>query len=83
MGWAFHIGSHRLPGGISGQPGSLVPALQRMEQAGWLTSSWGESQSNRRARDYRLTKAGQRQLKTETEDWERITLAFANALQAS
>ena len=65
------------------KPGSLFPALHRMEEAGWLTSSWGESENNRRAKYYRLTKAGQRQLKTETEDWERISLAIANALQAS
>jgi DNA-binding PadR family transcriptional regulator len=54
-----------------------------MEEAGWLTSSWGESENNRRAKYYRLTRAGQRQLKTETEDWQRISLAIANALQAS
>ena len=65
------------------KPGSLFPALHRMEEAGWLTSSWGESENNRRAKYYRLTKAGQRQLKTETEDWQRISLAIANALQAS
>src|SRR5262245_7522564 len=65
------------------KPGSLFPSLHRMEQAGWLTSSWGESENNRRAKYYRLTKAGQRQLKTETEDWQRISLAIANALQAS
>ena len=65
------------------KPGSLFPALHRMEDAGWLTSSWGESENNRRAKYYRLTKAGQRQLKTETEDWQRISLAIAKALQAT
>jgi transcriptional regulator len=65
------------------KPGSLFPALHRMEEAGWLTSAWGESENNRRAKYYRLTKAGQRQLKTETEDWQRISLAIANALQAT
>src|SRR5687767_10732687 len=65
------------------KPGSLFPALHRMEEAGWLASSWGASENNRRAKYYRLTKAGQRQLKTETEDWQRISLAIANALQAS
>ena len=65
------------------KPGSLFPALHRMEEAGWLVSSWGESENNRRAKYYRLTKAGQRQLKTETESWERISLAIANALQAT
>ena len=65
------------------KPGSLFPALHRMEEAGWLTAYWGESENNRRAKYYRLTKAGQRQLKTETEDWRRISLAIANALQSS
>ena len=65
------------------KPGSLFPALHRMEEAGWLTSSWGESENNRRAKFYRLTKAGGRQLKVETEDWQRISLAIANALQTT
>jgi transcriptional regulator len=63
------------------KPGSLFPALHRMEEAGWLTASWGESQNNRRAKYYRLTRMGQRQLKTETEDWQRISLAINGALQ--
>ncbi len=65
------------------KPGSLFPALHRMEEAGWLTSSWGESENNRRAKYYRLTKAGQRQLGAEKEQWTRISLAIASALQAS
>jgi transcriptional regulator len=63
------------------KPGSLFPALHRMEEAGWLKSSWGESENNRRAKYYRLTKAGERQLKTEREDWQRISLAITSALQ--
>lgn len=65
------------------KPGSLFPALHRMEEAGWLESSWGESENNRRAKYYRLTKAGRRQLETETEDWRRISMAIANALKAT
>jgi transcriptional regulator len=65
------------------KPGSLFPALHRMEEAGWLSSSWGESENNRRAKYYRLTKAGHRQLKAETEDWQRISLAIAGALKAT
>src|ERR671925_2305476 len=65
------------------KPGSLFPALHRMEEAGWLQSSWGESENNRRAKYYRLTAAGRRQLKTETEDWQRISLAIAKALQST
>jgi|SRR5262245_32874923 len=65
------------------KPGSLFPALHRMEEAGWLKSSWGESENNRRAKYYRLTKAGERQLETETADWQRISLAIASALKAT
>ena len=65
------------------KPGSLFPALHRMEQAGWLISSWGESENNRRAKYYHLSRAGQKQLKTETQDWDRVALAIANALQAT
>jgi transcriptional regulator len=65
------------------KPGSLFPALHRMEEAGWLASAWGESENNRRAKFYRLTAAGRRQLKSETRQWETIALAMASALQAS
>jgi transcriptional regulator len=65
------------------KPGSLFPALHRMEEAGWLKSSWGDSENNRRAKYYRLTKAGERQLATETEDWQRIVIAITSALKAT
>src|SRR4051794_16883624 len=63
------------------KPGSLFPALHRMEQAGWLSSSWGESDNTRQAKFYRLTKAGTRQLKQETDQWARISAAMASVLQ--
>lgn len=63
--------------------GSLFPALHRMEEAGWLVSSWGESETNRRAKFYRLTKSGKTRLQTEAERWERISLAMASALRAT
>ena len=65
------------------KPGSLFPALHRMEEAGWLKSSWGDSENKRRAKYYTLTKAGRRQLETETEDWQRISLAIGSALRAT
>jgi PadR family transcriptional regulator PadR len=65
------------------KPGSLFPALHRMEEAGWLSSFWGESENNRRAKYYRLTTSGQRQLELETDDWQRIALAIARALRAT
>jgi PadR family transcriptional regulator PadR len=65
------------------KPGSLFPALHRMEEAGWLTSFWDESENNRRARFYRLTKAGKAQLEVEKEQWTRVAVAMANALKAT
>ena len=64
------------------QPGSLFPALHRLEEAGWLASSWKPSENNRRAKYYTLTKTGQRQLKEEATQWNRIAVAIANALEA-
>ncbi|MGA3190550.1 MAG: PadR family transcriptional regulator [Bryobacteraceae bacterium] len=63
------------------KPGSLFPALHRMEEAGWLSAAWGESENNRRAKFYRLTSTGRRQLKDETEQWARISAAMATALE--
>ncbi|HEX5409570.1 MAG TPA: PadR family transcriptional regulator [Gemmatimonadaceae bacterium] len=65
------------------KPGSLFPALHRMEEAGWLVSSWGESENNRRAKYYRLSAAGRRQLRAESRTWDRIAVAIATALQAT
>ena len=65
------------------KPGSLFPALHRMEEAGWLSSFWGDSENNRRAKFYRLTKAGRKQLEIETEEWTRVAGAMANALKAT
>ena len=65
------------------KPGSLFPALHRLEQAGWLHSAWGASANKRRAQYYRLSRAGQEQLQTETKAWDRIALAIAQALRAT
>src|SRR5262250_3119581 len=54
------------------QQGSLYPALYRLEHQGWITSEWGESENNRRARYYRLTSPGMRRLQAETENWNRM-----------
>lgn len=62
------------------KPGSLFPALYRMEDAGWLSSAWGASENNRRAKYYRLTAAGRRQLESEVGEWKRIALAISFAL---
>ena len=70
-------------GAFQVKPGSLFPALHGMEEAGWLASSWGESKNRRKAKFYRLTKAGRRQLETEADDWRRISGAITTALRAT
>lgn len=65
------------------KPGSLFPALHRMEEEGWITAFWGESENNRRAKYYRLSRAGLKQLEAETKRWGRITWAIAQALETS
>ena len=65
------------------KPGSLFPALHGMQEAGWLASSWGASENNRKAKYYRMTAAGRRQLDSEIGQWKRIALAISFALQAT
>ena len=65
------------------KPGSLFPALHRMEDEGWISSFWGDSENNRRAKYYRLTKPGRKQLETEAKRWERISWAIGQALETS
>lgn len=65
------------------KPGSLFPALHRMEEAGWLTSSWGESANRRRARYYQLTASGRRHLAAETSEWGRVSHAIQLVLRTT
>jgi PadR family transcriptional regulator len=65
------------------KPGSLFPALHRLEAKGWLAASWGESENNRRAKYYRLTREGQRRLREETRNWGRIAVAISAALETT
>ncbi|MGD8330953.1 MAG: PadR family transcriptional regulator [Acidobacteriota bacterium] len=62
------------------EEGSLYPALYRMEKKGWVASSWGRSEANRRARYYRLTAAGERHLVAQTEGWERFVEAVGKVI---
>jgi PadR family transcriptional regulator PadR len=62
--------------------GSLYPALQRLETAGWIDSEWDVSDNNRQAKFYRLTRQGQKQLREETATWERMTDAVGKVLAA-
>jgi transcriptional regulator len=65
------------------EEGSLYPALHRMEEEGWIAAEWGTSENNRRARYYRLTAAGRKQLAEEQKNWERLTQAVASVLQTA
>ena len=66
-------------GGFALNQGTIYPALLRLEQKGWISSEWGISENNRRARYYSITRAGRKQLTAETENWAR-TVAMVNRL---
>jgi transcriptional regulator len=63
--------------------GSLYPALQRLERQGWITADWGVSETNRRARFYRLTAAGRRRLGRERADWDRLSAAISLVMRTA
>ncbi len=65
------------------EEGSLYPALYRMEQKGWIDSEWGQSENNRRAKYYQLTKSGRKQLEAEASGWERMCLAIGLVLKSA
>ena len=60
--------------------GSLYPALQRLEDKGWISAAWGTSDNNRRARFYTLTRAGKKRLTAETQQWKRLASAIGRIL---
>jgi PadR family transcriptional regulator, regulatory protein PadR len=62
--------------------GALYPALQRLEERGWISAKWGTSTNNRKARFYSLTSTGRRQLVKETNKWQRLSAAIARVLGA-
>jgi transcriptional regulator len=63
--------------------GSLYPALHRLEEEGWIAAEWGSSENNRKAKFYRLTRTGLRQLEAETENWKRLAEAVGRVLQTT
>jgi transcriptional regulator len=80
-GWGITLRIQRISAEVLRvEEGSLYPALHRMEQEGWITSEWGASENNRRARFYRLTPLGRKHLKAEQQEWEKITNAIALVL---
>ena len=68
---------------LSVEQGTLYPALYRIEQRGWISSRWGTNETGRKAKFYRLTKAGLRQLAVEEESWDKLALAIAKVRQAT
>jgi PadR family transcriptional regulator PadR len=65
------------------EEGSLYPALYRMEEKGWIEAEWGQSENNRRAKFYSLTKAGRKQLEAERKTWEQLVLAIGQVMRPS
>jgi len=81
-GWGITLHIQRISNEILRvEEGSLYPALHRMEQEGWIVSEWGTSENNRRARFYRLTALGRKQLSAERQNWKKITSAVALVLE--
>ena len=81
-GWAIAQRIRQLSDDIlQVQQGSLYPALQRLERQGWITADWGASENNRRARFYRLTKAGRKKLEAEEAAWQRLSSGIGLVLR--
>jgi PadR family transcriptional regulator PadR len=76
-----HVIEHRSDAVLQVEHGSLYPALHRLEDRGWIASFWGTSENNRKARYYRLTPAGRRQLSQQTSRWEELSRAIAQVLK--
>jgi transcriptional regulator len=70
-------------GAFQVKPGSLFPALHRMEQKGWIVGEWGESENKRRAKYYRLTDAGRRRLGEEKRNWSQLVLTIAKVMETA
>jgi transcriptional regulator len=82
-GWGVSQRIQQISSGVLNiNQGSLYPALYRLEDQGWITSEWGASDNNRQAKYYRLTRAGRKQLDEETANWERLSAAIEQVLQA-
>lgn len=80
-GWGISMRIQQISeGALNINQGSLYPALYRLEEQGWISSSWGSSENNRQAKYYELTRSGRRQLAEETENWERLSAAVNQVL---
>ena len=82
-GWAIAQRIRRVSNNVlQVNQGALYPALHRLEQQAWIQSKWGESENNRRAKYYELTKTGRKQLEVEQDAWKKLTAAVAQVLGA-
>lgn len=83
-GWGISQRIEQISQGVlSVNQGSLYPALHRLEKQGWISSEWGNSENNRQAKYYKLTRTGKKQLAEETENWERLAAAIAMILETN
>src|SRR5579864_4730991 len=83
-GWAIAQRIRQVSGNVlQVNQGALYPALHRLEQQGWIQAQWGESENNRRAKYYSLTKAGKKYLREEQANWERLSVAIGLVLKTA
>jgi transcriptional regulator len=82
-GWGVSQRIQQISSGVLNiNQGSLYPALYRLEDQGWIEAEWGSSDNNRQAKYYKLTRAGRKQLDEETANWQRLSAAIEQVLQA-
>ncbi|SRR6266536_1955829 len=83
-GWGIAQRIHQVSKDVlTVEEGSFYPAVYRMEKKGWIESEWGQSENNRRAKYYRLTRAGKKQLEVEKAGWDRVCMAIDQVMQSA
>jgi PadR family transcriptional regulator PadR len=83
-GWAISLRLRSMSGDVlQVSEGSLYPALHKLEQEGWITAEWKQTENNRRAKFYSLTRMGRRQLETEAANWERLSSAISAVVRVA
>jgi PadR family transcriptional regulator len=83
-GWAIGLRLRSISGDVlQVSEGSLYPALHKLEQEGWITAEWKQTENNRRAKFYSLTRLGRKQLQAETANWERLSSAISSVIRLS
>ena len=83
-GWAIGLRLRSISGDVlQVREGSLYPALHKLEQEGWIKAEWKQTENNRRAKFYSLTRLGKKQLETETANWERLSTAITSVIRLS